>query len=65
MPSLVRGRCPLFLSVSAAAIVLAAGFAAGPPGDKEAKPAPPARTPWTTSRVVGSPDPPPPHSSRG
>ena len=48
-------------------LLLAAGFVAwlasasgegGQPG--EAEPEHPGRTPWTTSRVVGSPDPPPP-----
>jgi putative heme-binding domain-containing protein len=34
--------------------------AAEPPKQTDADPAKYARTPWTTSRVVGSPDPPPP-----
>ncbi len=37
-----------------------ASSAAEPPNPKESDPAKSARTPWTTSRVVGSPDPPPP-----
>jgi putative heme-binding domain-containing protein len=47
--------------------VLAAGLgawlipsAAEPPKPKESKPAKSLRTPWTTSRLVGSPDPPAP-----
>src|SRR5262245_57582505 len=49
------------------AIVLAASLAwisssaAEAPQGKNGPPAKPARTPWTTSRVVGSPDPPPPY----
>ena len=48
-------------------LLLAAGFAAwlasaSDEGDKprDAEPEHPGRAPWTTSRVVGSPDPPPP-----
>src|ERR1700723_921476 len=57
------------LTVLAFPLVLAAGFlarfassAADPPGprSRDAEPTKTVRTPWTTSRVVGSPDPPPP-----
>ncbi len=48
-------------------LVLAAGLgswlissAAEPRTPKESKPAKPLRTPWTTTRIVGSPDPPAP-----
>lgn len=59
-----RSRC-LFVAVSAltlpAGLVgLLASFAATPPAGKGASPITPPRVPWTTSRVVGSPDPPPP-----
>src|SRR4051812_32666600 len=52
------------------ALVLAAGSVArlgpaaddrGKPGDAEPTPSASVRTPWTTSRVVGSPEPPPPY----
>jgi putative heme-binding domain-containing protein len=55
------------LSLAVVPLLLAAGFAARlaspaaqPPQPAEAEPAKSARAPWTTSRVVGSPDPPPP-----
>src|SRR5262249_27909567 len=48
------GRC-LPIGLLTLALLLAVGFAAGP-----SRPAKPARGHWTTSRVVGSPDPPPP-----
>jgi putative heme-binding domain-containing protein len=51
MPSPRRGGRRLSVSLSALAAVLAAG---------PAHAAEPARAPWTTSRVVGSPDPPAP-----
>jgi putative heme-binding domain-containing protein len=38
-----------------------ASTAAQTPQAKNGQPAKPVRTPWTTSRVVGSPDPPPPY----
>ncbi len=53
----------LSLPVSALSLLLAGllvSDAASPPGRTEAEPDKPVRTPWTTSRVVGSPDPPPP-----
>src|SRR5262245_28632647 len=65
MPSPCRGGRRRFLTALTLPILLVAGFAARPgspaaepPGD--AGPAKSVRTPWTTSRVVGSPDPPPP-----
>ena len=59
MPSLfLGGRRLLGLAVLPALVVTY--LAAQPPKAKEADPAKPARTPWTTSRVVGSPDAPPP-----
>src|SRR5260370_1126416 len=53
MPALVRGKC-LWLAVAAvpAAGLLALAWAVEPPAAKS------PRVPWTTSRVVGSPDPP-------
>jgi glucose/arabinose dehydrogenase len=67
MPSCCSGRSRLLFVLSTSSLLLAAGFliwqmsAAG----KDSKPektdlAKPTRTPWKTSRVVGSPDPPPP-----
>src|SRR5262245_17312419 len=41
------------LVAAVSALALLTSFAAGP--------AKPARAPWTTSKVVGSPDPPPPY----
>src|ERR1700681_4499731 len=46
---LATGTCAWFLSA-----------ATQPPGRKDGEPAQVVRAPWTTSRVVGSPDPPPP-----
>src|SRR5262245_53128634 len=57
----------LFVAASASLLLLVAGLvvrlatsAAAPPGPAISAPAKSVRTPWTTSRVVGSPDPPPP-----
>src|ERR1700730_12490397 len=65
MPSPSRGGRRPFVVVSAVALPaglvgLLASFVAAPPAGKGAAPARPVRVPWTTSRVVGSPDPPPP-----
>ena len=65
MPSPSRGSRRLFVVVSALALLaglvgLFASFAADPPAGKGVGPTRPLRAPWTTSRVVGSPDPPPP-----
>lgn len=67
MRSPSQGVPRLFLAVSALPLLLVGGFvawlvpsAAQSPQSKEAGPAKSARKPWTTSRVVGSPDPPPP-----
>ncbi len=49
----------VFLTVLALPLLLVPGFMAQL-GSFAAEPANPIRTPWTTSRVVGSPDPPPP-----
>ncbi len=48
--------------LTALTILLTVGSAArlAQAADEEHKPAQAARVPWTTSRVVGSPDPPPP-----
>jgi putative heme-binding domain-containing protein len=61
-----RGGCRWSLAASLA-LTLAGGFAAWlvpsaaqPPQTKEAGPARSTRAAWTTSRVIGSPDPPPP-----
>lgn len=51
MPSI--RRCGLHLTVLALPLLFVPGFAADP--------AKSVRTPWTTSRVTGSPDPPPPY----
>src|ERR1700730_14230666 len=55
------------IAILALPLLLLAGFAAWlvssaaePPKRKEPGPAKSVRTPWTTSRVTGSPDPPPP-----
>src|SRR5262249_27021811 len=55
------------LAFAAALVALMGGFgtwrarpADQPPRPEEAGPAKPARPPWTTSHVKGSPDPPPP-----
>src|SRR5205807_5768234 len=65
MKSPIRGGRRLALA--AALLALVGGFpawlarsAGQPPQAKEAGPAKAVRVPWTTSRVVGSPDPPPP-----
>lgn len=47
--------------VGAGCVAWLALSAAEAPQGKNAQPAKPLRTPWTTSRVVGSPDPPPPY----
>src|SRR5260370_776237 len=63
MPSPFPGGRRWFIAVAALPLALTAWFASSaeePPKPKESEPAKPARTPWTTSRVVGSPDPPPP-----
>jgi putative heme-binding domain-containing protein len=49
---------PLVLAAAFVACLVSA--AAEPPKSKKSEPAKSARAPWTTSRVVGSPDPPPP-----
>src|SRR3981081_1391472 len=61
----IRRRLPLALAGFAPAVLagLVAWFhssAAEPPRPKESEPAKAARTPWNGSKVVGSPDPPPP-----
>ena len=65
MPSLSRGGRRLAVALAALPLLFVAVAmarfvvpAAEPPQSKESDP--PARTPWTTSRVIGSPDPPPP-----
>ena len=67
MQSRRRIRLRLTLAVTSLPLVVWAGFvmwlaplAGEPPQAKEPGPAKSARIPWTTSRVVGSPDPPPP-----
>src|SRR5207237_2753740 len=67
MPSFCRGGRRLPLSVSVLPCLLVGGFfawlfspAAAPSQPRASAPAKATRTPWTTSRVVGSPDPPPP-----
>src|SRR5438445_224399 len=67
MPSFCRGGFRLPLSVSALPCLLMAGVcawlfssAAEPSQPQASEPAKATRIPWTTSRVVGSPDPPPP-----
>jgi putative heme-binding domain-containing protein len=59
MPLAGRVRFRLILAVLAMWLMLAAGFTPGS-GLFAEEPAKPLRTPWTTSHVVGSPDPPPP-----
>lgn len=56
MPSSSQCRRRWFLAASALPLLAAAGLA----GWLGSEPAKPARIPWTTSRIVGSPDPPPP-----
>src|SRR5438094_4659402 len=64
MPSSFQGGPRLSLALSALSLILAGGFASwlaplsAQPQPKD--PVPAKRVPWTTSRVVGSPDPPPP-----
>ncbi len=67
MPSPSPGERRRPFAVSVLPLTVVAGFvawlastAAGPPRPTEPRPAKLVRTPWTTSRVVGSPDPPPP-----
>jgi putative heme-binding domain-containing protein len=65
MPSPRRGGRRLWITVSALALLAGivawlVSAAAAPPTTTESKPAKSVRTPWKTSRVVGSPDPPPP-----
>ena len=56
MPLPCQGGHHVFLTVLALPLLLVPGFMARP-GSFAADPANPIRTPWTTSRVVGSPDP--------
>jgi putative heme-binding domain-containing protein len=65
MPSFSQRSRRLTIALSALALLLAAGFAAwrasaGAEEPKDSQPAKSNRKPWTTSKVVGSPDPPPP-----
>src|SRR5437879_3912556 len=63
MPSLfLGGRRRLFALAALPVLVVAylAAAVAQQPKAKDGDAAKPARTPWTTSRVVGSPDPPAP-----
>jgi putative heme-binding domain-containing protein len=67
MPSFTLGgirRFPtilaLIVAVACAAWLASAADGQGKPGNGNADPTRPARIPWTTSRVLGSPDPPPP-----
>src|SRR5947209_6139354 len=53
----MRSKLPLLLAGFALCLLVSA---AEPDKPKPAESAKPLRTPWTTSRVVGSPDPPPP-----
>ncbi len=66
MLSPIQGRGLLHIALPALALAAVAGIvtllntcAAGPPRPKESETTKFARTPWNTSRVVGSPDPPP------
>jgi putative heme-binding domain-containing protein len=59
MPALSQGGRRHFMAVWALALMFAGGFLVWWVRG-ESKPAKPVRTPWKTSRVVGSPDPPPP-----
>jgi putative heme-binding domain-containing protein len=66
MPFRFHCGCRLSLVVSSLATLLVTGLlawpsAAGRPEVKALPPAKPARTAWTTSRVAGSPEPPPPY----
>src|SRR5271155_4333012 len=67
MSSPVQGGRRLSIAISVLPVLLVAGFvtwlvsaAAEPARAKDAEPAKSVRTPWKTSKVVGSPDPPPP-----
>lgn len=63
MRSLSPGERRLSLAVSVLPAVLVAGFMApliSSAAEPSSEVANPVRTPWTTSRVVGSPEPPPP-----
>jgi putative heme-binding domain-containing protein len=68
MPSLSPGRLGLSITVAAFPLMLFAGFmtwlacsaAESSRADKEKEPTKAVRQLWTTSHVVGSPDPPPP-----
>src|SRR2546423_1046552 len=60
MPSPSRGGRRLLVVVSALSVPLLAGLSGLLGSDAEESPAKSRRAPWTTSRVVGSPDPPPP-----
>jgi putative heme-binding domain-containing protein len=59
MSSSVQGGRRLSFAVTALPLILAVGFGAWLAA-RAAEPAKSVRTPWTTSRVVGSPEPPPP-----
>jgi putative heme-binding domain-containing protein len=59
MPSSCLGGPRRFLTLLALLLLLVAGSLV-PLGSSVAEPAKSVRMPWTTSRVVGSPDPPPP-----
>src|ERR1700693_3815050 len=67
MASRFQGGIRQSLAASALPLILVGGFAAWlvpsaaqSPQPKDSAVAKAVRTPWTTSRVVGSPDPPPP-----
>src|SRR5437660_6026293 len=67
MPSPSRGGrllaitlSPLSLLLGTALLAWLASPAAEPPQSKDPQPGKSLRKPWMTSRVVGSPDPPPP-----
>ncbi len=59
------GSMRLLVNVWASAFMLVAGlialYAADPAATSDATPVKPSRIAWTTSRVVGTPDPPPPY----
>ncbi len=57
---LIPWHGPRRLSRAALVLLVGLGFF-GPADSPAADEAKPARTPWTTSRVTGSPDPPPPY----
>src|SRR5271169_1763091 len=67
MPSRIRDGSRSFLALSAISLALVTGLAAWfacagaePTKPRNAETSKSDRKPWTTSRVVGSPDPPPP-----